>query len=117
MSERILNTNDEVLATQPVQLSSEEMVTVATFPDPVTANMARAALEAAQIPVFLQGENANSLRPVAFAAQVQVRPEDEVAARALLRDFEAAPASFADVTAAEQAEEAGAPARDGREIA
>lgn len=105
MSERILNNNDEVLATQPVQLSPEDMVTVAAFPDPATANLARAALEGAGIPVFLQGENANSLLPIAFLARVQVRPEDEGAARTLLADFEAAPESFADVTAAEQAGE------------
>ena len=117
MSERILNNNDEVLATQPVQLSPEEMVTVATFPEPVTANLARSALEAAHIPVFVQGENANSLLPVAFAAQVQVRPEDEAAARRILGDFEAAPESFADVTAAELADESGPPTPQRRELA
>ena len=105
MSERVLNNNDEVLATQPVQLSPDEMVTVAAFPDPVTASLARAALESANIPVFLQGENANSLLPVAFLARVQVRPEDEAAARAVLNAFEANPESIADVTAAELADE------------
>ena len=107
MSERVLNNNDEVDATQPVQLSAGEMVTVAEFPDPATANLACSALESAGIPVFLQGENANSLIPVAFGAMVQVRPEDEAAARALLADFEVAPESMADVTAAEAAGERG----------
>lgn len=108
MSERIMNNNDEVDATQPVQRSPGEMVTVAEFPDPATANLACSALEAAGIPVFLQGENANSLIPIAFGAQVQVRPEDEAAARALLAEFETSPESMADVTAAEAADEQGA---------
>lgn len=116
MSERVLNNNDEVDATQPVQLSPEEMVTVAAFPDPATANLARAALEAADIPVFLHGENANSLLPVAFLARVQVHPGDEAAARAVLAAFEANPESVADVTAAEIADEASSSAST-RELA
>ena len=107
MSERVLNNNDEVMATQPVQLSPGEMVTVAAFPDPATANLARAALESEGLPVFLHGENANSLLPIAFLARVQVRPEDEARARAILNAFEAAPESMAEVTAAEIAEESG----------
>ena len=105
MSERVLNNNDEVAATQPVQLSPEELVTVASFPDPATANLARAVLEGEGLPVFLHGENANSLLPIAFAARVQVRPEDEAQARSLLHDFEVKPESLADVTSAELAEE------------
>ena len=102
---KMLNNNDEVIATQPVLYSDEELVTVADFPDPVTANIARTALESANILVFLQGENANSLLPVAFGARLQVRPQDEAAARALLADFEARPESLQDVTEAETAGE------------
>ena len=105
MSERVLSNKDEVMATQQVLYSDEELVTVAEFPDPGTANVVRSALESANIQVFMQGENANSLLPVAFLARVQVRPRDEAAAREVLADFEASPESMEDVTAAEQAEE------------
>ena len=103
MSKTLAN-NDEVDATQPVLYSDEELVTVADFPDPATAHVARTALEAANIQVFLQGENANNLLPVAFGARVMVRPEDEAAARALLADFEAQPVSFEDVDEAERSD-------------
>src|SRR5579875_2367836 len=105
MSKTLAN-NDEVDATQPVLYSNEELVTVADFPDPATAHVARTALESANIPVFLQGENANNLLPVAFGARIMVRPQDEAAARQLLADFEAEPVSMAEVTQAET-EEAG----------
>ncbi len=104
MSKTLAN-KDEVDATQPVLYSGDELVTVAEFPDPATANMARSALESANIEVFLQGEIANSLLPVAFGARVMVRPQDEAAARALLAAFEAQPVSFEDVTEAETADE------------
>jgi hypothetical protein len=81
------------------------LVTIANFPEPAEANMARSILEAAGIQVFLQGENANSLFPVAFETQLQVRGDDESAARALLNSAETAPESLADVTAAEIAGE------------
>lgn len=100
MSKTLAN-RDEVDATQPVLYSNDELVTVAEFPDPATANVARTALESANIPVFLQGENANSLLPVAFGARVMVRPQDEAAARKVLDDFEADPVSMAEVSAAE----------------
>ena len=87
--------------------AADNLVTVAAFPDPATAHMARTALEAAGIPVFLQGENANNLIPVAFFARVQVRPEDEPAAREVLTASDLAPASLEDVTAAEEAGEHG----------
>ncbi len=104
---KMLNNNDEVDATQQVLRSDEELVTVANFPDPVTANIARTALESEGVPVFLQGEQANSLLPVAFEARVQVRPEDEAQARQVLADFEAEPESLESVTRAEVADEAG----------
>ncbi len=71
---KTLSNNDEVMATQPVLYSDEEPVTVAEFADPATANVARSALESENIPVFMQGENANSLIPVAFGVRVQVQP-------------------------------------------
>jgi hypothetical protein len=83
------------------ELYTGELVTVASFPEPATANVARMALESAGIPVFMQGENANSLLPVAFLATLQVRSEDEVAAREVLSASDFAPESLADVTAAE----------------
>lgn len=104
---KTLNNNDEVMATQPVLYSDEELVTVAEFPDPATANVARTALESANIPVFLQGEQANSLLPIAFGARVQVRPQDEAAARGVLADFEASPETLESVTRAETAGEYG----------
>jgi hypothetical protein len=112
VSER-LNNNDEVIATEQVLYSDQEPVTVAEFPDPATANVARMALESAGIPVFLQGENANSLLPVAFEARLQVRPEDEASARQVLRDFEAQPVTFEDVSEAEAESELGGTASTG----
>ena len=82
-----------------------QYVTIATFPEPMEANMARSALEAAGIDVYLQGETANSLIPVAFESRLQVRPEDETAARSLLDALDSAPASLESVTAAEIAAE------------
>jgi hypothetical protein len=66
----------------------DELVTVATFPEPIEAAVARSALEAAGIDVYLRGETANSMVPVAFTAQLQVRAEDEAAARELLNAAE-----------------------------
>lgn len=82
-----------------------KLSTVAVFPDPATANLARMALESAGISSFLQGENANNLIPVAFSAQLQVRAEDEAAARAVLEQAEVAPESMESVTEAEKAAE------------
>jgi hypothetical protein len=89
-----------------------ELVTVATFPEPAEASVARAALESTGIGVFLQGETANSMIPVAFETRLQVRPEDEAAARNLLEAMHDAPESMASVTAAEiQAEGLGSQAK------
>jgi len=85
--------------------TQDELVTIATFPEPMEASMARSALEAAGIDVFLQGETANSMIPVAFASRLQVRPEDEAAARSLLDAMDDAPESMESVTAAEIAAE------------
>jgi hypothetical protein len=83
----------------------DELVTIATFPEPMEANMARSALEAAGIPVFMVGETANSMIPVAFESQLQVQAKDEVAARSLLDEMNDAPESLESVTAAEIADE------------
>ena len=85
--------------------AQDELVTIATFPEPMEASMARSALEAAGIDVFLQGETANNMIPVAFSSQLQVRPEDEAAARSLLDAMDDAPESLESVTAAEIAAE------------
>jgi hypothetical protein len=82
-----------------------ELVTIATFPEPAEANLARTALESAGIDVFLQGENANSMIPIAFESRLQVRPEDEAAARSLLDAMDDDPESMESVTAAEIADE------------
>src|SRR5579875_890876 len=111
---KTLSNNDEVMATQPVLYSDDELVTVAEFADPATANVARSAIESANIPVFLQGEQANSLIPVAFGARVQVRPQDEAAARQVLADFEADPETLEDVTRAERDDEFGVDAEGTR---
>jgi hypothetical protein len=86
----------------------EDLITVATFPEPMEANMARSALESAGIGVFLQGETANSLLPVAFSSRLQVRRDDEAAARAVLNSLTDAPESLESVTAAEIAAESDA---------
>lgn len=83
----------------------DDFVTIATFPEPMEANMARSALESAGIPVFIVGETANSMIPVAFESQLQVRLEDEVAARGLLDAMNDSPESLEFVTAAEIAAE------------
>ena len=85
--------------------AQDELVTIATFPEPMEANMARSALEAAGIPVFMVGETANSLIPVAFESQLQVQAKDEAAARSLLDAMNDAPESLESVTAAEIAAE------------
>ena len=83
----------------------DELVTIATFPEPMEANMARSALEASGIPVFVVGETANSMIPVAFESQLPVQAKDEAAARGLLEAMNDAPESLESVTAAEIAAE------------
>ncbi len=95
----------KTMSEETVVDGQDEFVTIATFPEPMEANMARSALEAAGISVFLQGETANSMIPVAFASQLQVRSEDEAAARSLLDAMDNAPESLEAVTAAQIAAE------------
>ncbi|MCU1320997.1 MAG: hypothetical protein JWM43_646 [Acidobacteriaceae bacterium] len=62
----------------------EGLVTVARFPDPVEAQMAKGMLESAGVETFLVSENLNHLMPVTFRVRLQVRVEDEAAAHELL---------------------------------
>jgi len=68
---------------------SSEVVMVARFLDPAEAQMAKSALEAEGIEAFLQGENANSLVPLAFRTRLLVSGNDEAAAREILESAEA----------------------------
>jgi hypothetical protein len=82
-----------------------ELVTIATFNEPAEASVARTALESEGIPVFLRGEGANVLIPIAFTSQLQVRAADEAAARGVLQAAVDSPESMESVTAAEIADE------------
>ena len=68
----------------PEPYQPEGLVTVARFESPVEAQIAKGMLESAGIETFLVGENANSLIQAAFRVRLQVRVEDEPAARAFL---------------------------------
>ncbi|MBB5065607.1 putative signal transducing protein [Granulicella mallensis] len=82
-----------------------KFVTIATFQDPVDANLAQTALESAGVESFLQGGNANSMIPSAFTARLLVRSEDEAAARSVVDGAVDTPESMETVTAAEIADE------------
>jgi hypothetical protein len=62
----------------------EGLVTVARFESPVEAQIAKGMLESAGVECFLVGENVNNLLQAAFRVRLQVRAEDEAAARELL---------------------------------
>jgi hypothetical protein len=62
----------------------EGLVVVGRFEDPVEAQMAKGMLESAGVECFLVGENVNNLLQAAFRVRLQVRVEDEAAARELL---------------------------------
>jgi hypothetical protein len=62
----------------------EGLVIVGRFESPVEAQIAKGMLESAGVECFLVGENANNLLAAAFRVRLQVRVEDEAAARALL---------------------------------
>lgn len=65
----------------------EALVTIETFWDTVAAEMARGRLESAGIHCFLTGENAARLYGTGLGdLQLQVSPEDEADARAILSD-------------------------------
>jgi hypothetical protein len=71
----------------------EGLVTVGRFEDPLEAQMAKGMLESAGVECFLVGENVNNLLQAAFRVRVQVRVEDEGAARELLTGVGEAPES------------------------
>jgi molybdopterin-biosynthesis enzyme MoeA-like protein len=64
---------------------AEGMVTVGRFESPIEAQMAKGMLESAGVECQLVGENVNSLMQAAFRVRLQVREEDEAAARELMR--------------------------------
>lgn len=62
------------------------VVTIASFTEPLEAEMAKLRLESAGIDVFLSGENARILEPGLGPLELQVSSEDEADARAILAD-------------------------------
>ncbi|HZU10949.1 MAG TPA: DUF2007 domain-containing protein [Pseudacidobacterium sp.] len=64
----------------------EEVVTIATFTEPLEAEMVRLRLESAGIETFLAGENARIMEPGLGPLQLQVKAADEDDARAILAD-------------------------------
>ncbi len=63
-----------------------DVVTIASFNEPLEAQMAKLRLESAGITVFLSGENARIMEPGLGPLQIQVSTEDEADARAILAD-------------------------------
>ena len=63
-----------------------ELVTLGEFPEPMEAEMVKLRLESAGIKTFLSGENAAILAPGLGPLHLQVKPEDEADARAILED-------------------------------
>jgi hypothetical protein len=68
----------------PEPYAPEGLVTVGRFESPVEAQIAKGMLESAGIETFLVGENVNNLLQAAFRVRLQVRAEDESAARTFL---------------------------------
>jgi hypothetical protein len=66
--------------------NSPEVITVASFTEPLEAEMAKLRLESAGLEVFLSGENARIMEPGLGPLQLQVRSDDEADARAILAD-------------------------------
>ncbi|HEY1500400.1 MAG TPA: DUF2007 domain-containing protein [Acidobacteriaceae bacterium] len=62
------------------------VVTVASFNEPLEAEMAKLRLESAGIEVFLSGENARIMEPGLGPLELQVSSDDEEDARAILAD-------------------------------
>lgn len=63
-----------------------DVVTIASFNEPLEAEMARLRLRSAGIEVFLSGENARIMEPGLGPLQLQVSSEEEADARAILAD-------------------------------
>ena len=68
----------------PEPTPPEGMVTVGRYESPVEAQIVKGMLESAGVECMLVGENANNLMQAAFRVRLQVKEEDEVAARELL---------------------------------
>ncbi len=64
----------------------DAIVTVASFNEPLEADMARLRLQSAGIEVFLTGENARIMEPGLGDLRLQVAAADEADARAVLAD-------------------------------
>jgi hypothetical protein len=62
------------------------VVTIASFTEPLEAEMAKLRVESAGIEVFLAGENARIMEPGLGPLQLQVSSDDEADARAILAD-------------------------------
>jgi hypothetical protein len=75
-----------------------DVVTIASFTEPLEAEMAKLRLESAGIEVFLSGENARILEPGLGPLQMQVKAEDEADARAILADPGASPEETAQMS-------------------
>ena len=71
------------------KLDPERLVAVASFEDPLRAQMAKSLLQSAGIECFLQGEHVNQMLAPAFRARLRVLAADEVDARELLRAVDA----------------------------
>jgi hypothetical protein len=68
----------------PEPTPPEGMATVGRYESPVEAQIVKGMLESAGVEAALVGENANNLLQAAFRVRVQVKEEDEAAARELL---------------------------------
>jgi hypothetical protein len=75
-----------------------DVVTIASFNEPMEAEMAKLRLESAGIEVFLSGENARIMEPGLGPLQMQVSSDDEADARAILADPGAPPDTSPDTT-------------------
>ena len=75
-----------------------DVVTIASFNEPMEADMARLRLESAGIDVFLSGENARIMEPGLGPLQMQVSSDDEADARAILADPGAPPDTSSETT-------------------
>jgi hypothetical protein len=63
-----------------------DVVTIASFNEPLEAEMAKLRLESAGIEVFLSGENARIMEPGLGPLLLQVSSDEEADARAILAD-------------------------------
>ncbi len=67
----------------------ERLVAIASFEDPLRAQMAKGLLLSAGIECFLQGEHVNQMLSPAFRARLRVLAGDEAEARELLGSVDA----------------------------